>query len=221
MPSPTAVHRQVEKLTADFVGLGLCNSQNFPSLRVDGDFAEISYSGVTDLSFVLKNQPYRDMYQELVETRAYNMLMVDGAIIQLMYQFQNGELTKHRLAFFPSPDLDEYQNNAEIYELDEIYADIVYRNIIAFPIRFDFDGRQEVYQEIHHPKSHLTLGQYKNCRIPVHVPVTPYLFLSFILRNFYNTAFKKHSENITAFKDSFEECIFPAERSIFHLSYVN
>ncbi|MEX5452013.1 DUF2290 domain-containing protein, partial [Stutzerimonas stutzeri] len=83
MPSPTAVHRQVEKLTADFVGLGLCNSQNFPSLRVDGDFAEISYSGVTDLSFVLKNQPYRDMYQELVETRAYNMLMVDGAIIQL------------------------------------------------------------------------------------------------------------------------------------------
>jgi len=44
--------------------------------------------------------------------------------------------------------------------------------------------------EVTHSKSHLTLGDAKDCRIPVSAPLTPYRFLDFILRNFYQT--KKH-----------------------------
>lgn len=217
MPAPEIIRSQVERLTADFIGLGLCNSQNFPSFTTNGNLQEISYSGTGDLSVVLKNLPYQQIYEELLRTNAYNLKMLDGALVQLMYKFENGTLTRHRLAFFPSPDLTEYQNSPEIYEDDEIYADIVMRNIVVFPIRFDFDSTEGTYREIDHPKSHLTLGQYKNCRIPVNAPVTPYAFLAFLLRNFYHTAFKKHTESITAFDDTFEESIFPSEKGIGHI----
>ncbi|MDI3401046.1 DUF2290 domain-containing protein [Pseudomonas sp. V88_4] len=218
MPTPEIIRNQVARLTADFIGLGLCNSQNFPSLVTNGDLQEISYSGHGDLSIVLKNQPYQEIYEELLRTNAYNLKMLDGALVQLMYKFESGALTRHRLAFFPSPDLTEYQNNPEIYEDDEIYADIVMRNIVVFPIRFDFDSTEGTYREIEHPKSHLTLGQYKNCRIPVNAPVTPYAFLAFLLRNFYNTAFKKHTDSITPFNESFESSIFDSERAIGHIT---
>lgn len=219
MPSPGRIRHQVQRLTSDFVGLGLCNSQNFPSIKSEGGISEVSYSGMSDLSIVLKNQPYQDLYSELLRTSAYNILMLDGAIIQLMYRFKDGILVSHRLAFFPSPNLDEYQNNPDIYELDEIYADIILKNIVVFPVRFDFDSSEVVFVEQEHPKSHLTLGQYKNCRIPVTSPVTPYLFLNFILRNFYNTAYKKHSEGITLFRELFEDTIYPSEREIAHLHF--
>ncbi|AVJ25226.1 MULTISPECIES: DUF2290 domain-containing protein [Pseudomonas] len=218
MPAPEKIRTQVEKLTADFIGLGLCNSQNFPSLKSEGSLQEVSYSGTGDLSFILKNQPYQEIYNEILRTNAYNLKMLDGALIQLMYKFENGKLKCHRLAFFPSPDLTEYQNNPEIYEDDEIYADIVMRNIVVFPIRFDFDITEGTYKEIDHPKSHLTLGQYKNCRIPVSAPVTPHAFLAFLLRNFYHTAFKKHADAITIFDETFEESIYPSERLIGHFN---
>ncbi|MNB64251.1 hypothetical protein D3C87_828220 [compost metagenome] len=218
MPTPEKIRNQVERLTADFIGLGLCNSQNFPSLVTNGGLQEISYSGSGDLSIVLKNQPYQEIYDELLRTNAYNLRMLDGALVQLMYKFENGTLTRHRLAFFPSPDLTEYQNNPEIYDDDEIYADIVMRNIVVFPIRFDFDSTEGTYREIEHPKSHLTLGQYKNCRIPVNAPVTPYAFLAFLLRNFYHTAFKKHTDAITQFNEYFESSIFESERAIGHIT---
>lgn len=101
---------------------------------------------------------------------SYNMRMLDGALIHMMYRFRNNQLEAHRLAFFPSPFLGEFQNNPEIYLEDEIYAEVIMRNIVPFPLRFDFDCREEVVVEMYHPKSHLTLGQYQNCRIPVSSP---------------------------------------------------
>jgi hypothetical protein len=41
--------------------------------------------------------------------------MPDGAIIQMMYVFKNDSLERHRLTFFPSPNLEEFQNNPDIY----------------------------------------------------------------------------------------------------------
>ena len=102
-----------------------------------------------------------------------------------------------------------------IYENDEIYADILYKNIVPFPIRFDFDLSNFI--EIEHPRTHLTLGQYKNCRIPVSEPLTPELFINFILRNFYNTVFNKYSNEITVGKEHFNKTITGNEKSIFHL----
>ncbi len=218
MASPADVYKQVQTLTADLVGISLCNNQNYPSMEsYPGGYVKISFANTDNLSVVLKNRPYAEIYHELNRDNAYNLRMVDGALIQMMYRFQDGEIVAHRLAFFPSPDLLEFQNNAEIYELDEIYADIVMKNIVAAPLRFDFDSSDDVFQEIHHPRSHLTIGQYLNCRIPVSSPITPFAFLDFILRSFYNTAHRRFCTELTAFGERFSRSITINECAILYI----
>jgi hypothetical protein len=163
----------MEKLTADLVGLSLCDRQNYPYLRNLGQgYQEIGVGGGGDISCALRNVPYRDIYKELERTGTYNVRMLDGALIHMLYRFRENIVKAHRLAFFPSPFLEEFQNNPEIYLDDEIYAEVTMKNIVPFPLRFDFDCREAVVVEADHPKSHLTLGQYQNCRIPVSAPIT-------------------------------------------------
>jgi len=207
------LYTQILNITSKLILTGLSVQQNYPSIKE----GSIYISGNKNLSVALKNISYDKIYSILEEENNYNIKMIDGALIQLMYSFENNVLKKYRLAFFPSPNLEEFQNNSEIYEMDEIYADIIDKNIITTPIRFDYDP--ENYSSIDHPKSHLTIGQYTNCRIPVYAPITPNIFINFILRNFYNTAFIKFTETLN-FKSSalFENCIDDKEKKILYLA---
>jgi hypothetical protein len=213
------VHLQISSITEDLIQSGLCNDQQFPCFRITGAAAEISYSATADLSVVLKNVPYEAIYTELLKSQSYNIRMVDGALIQLMYRFYNESISSHRLAFFPAPDLAEFQNNADLYEMDELYADVIARNVVVFPLRFDFDSSDELYRELDHPRSHLTLGQYRNCRIPVSAPVTPFTFIDFVLRSFYNTAHRTYCGRIRPFKERFEATIADRETTVIHLTH--
>jgi len=207
------IYNQIQNITAKLILTGLSVQQNFPS--INNEFIYIS--GNNELSVALKNISYEEIYSVLDRENNYNVKMIDGALIQLMYSFKDAIISKHRLAFFPSPSLEEFQNNSEIYENDEIYADIIDRNIVSTPIRFDYDPSN--YLSVEHPRSHLTIGQYKNCRIPVYAPITPNIFINFILKNFYNTATIKFSDDLE-FKG---EPLFPVsidnyERKILHIS---
>lgn len=148
----------------------------------------------------------------MLSEELYNFKLIDGAIVQMMYTFNCNNLKSHRLAFFPYPRLEEYQNNPEIDDRDEIFADIIRKDIYPFPIRFDYNSNNT-----DHPSSHLTLGQYLNCRIPVSAPLTPYLFMDFILRNFYNTIYKKLTQKINFKGKSFKETITTNEKKLIHL----
>jgi len=64
--------------------------------------------------------------------------------------------------------------------------DIIEKKIVPFPLRFDYN-REDVASTHSHPYSHVTLGQYTNCRIPAYGPISPRLFMQFVLENFYNT----------------------------------
>ncbi|MCP4051350.1 MAG: DUF2290 domain-containing protein [bacterium] len=217
MITPEKIRTQVERLTIDLIECSLCEQQRFPSLRKEPPNIKKIDFGKSDLSIVLKNKSYQEIYNELLRTQAYNLKMIDGALIQLMYKFYENSLQSHRLAFFPSPYLKEFQNNPEIYEEDCIYADIIKKNIVPFPLRFDFDCREDVVIVVDHPKSHLTLGQYQNCRIPVSAPLTPSIFINFILRNFYNTAYIKYSEKISKYTKVFMNTIEILEQAITHI----
>jgi len=213
------IFNQIKEITSNLIELSLCDDHQFPSLKnLPDNFCEVSYSNNSNLSSVLKNVSYSVIYDELLSSRHYNIKMLDGALFQFMYRYKGGSLVSHRLAFFPSPVLEEYQNNPEIYEIEEIYAEILLKSIVAFPIRFDYDPSSQVNVDVHHPKSHLSLGQYKNCRIPVCAPLTPSIFVEFILRSFYNTAHRKFSEKIKKHNDVFDECISANESRILHVS---
>lgn len=213
---PKDILNQINTLTTDLISSGLCEEENFPSMkRFPNNVIEIGISAVNNSAF-LKSIPYADMYQILLRQKNYNIKMIDGALLTMQYRFIKNHLSSHRLAYFPAPDLEAFQNEPELYLDDEIYADILDRRIVTVPFRFDFDNNQKTYIPIEHPISHLTLGQYKNCRIPVSSALTPYQFLTFVIRNFYHTASLNYV--ITVFQDRFDDTIFREEQELIHVN---
>ena len=216
--TPQQTLRQINDLTQALVRLSLSNEQNFPTTHGKANAAfEISVSTAAGMSVALKNVAYRDIYLELEKARCFNIKMLDGALISLRYRFRKGAICEHSLSYFPSPDLEHFQNEPEIYLEDQVYADVVAKNIVPFPVRFDFSDDKEKFVEVHHPYSHLTLGQYENCRIPVCSPLGPLAFGGFVLRNFYNTAFRKYSEKFPNTRLAFTNTITQKERKIPHV----
>ena len=161
MKTAKMVFNQISNLTSDLVGTALCNDQ----------------------------KPDRELFYELERARSFNLKLLDGALIQLQYKFKDNLLTGHRLGFFPNPDLTSFQGNPEEYLDDEIYLDVTDPRIVVTPLRFDYDNREETVRNVEHPMSHLTIGQYQNCRIPVVRPLTPSQFITFVVRNFSTKCF--------------------------------
>jgi len=198
------------------IEVGLSVQQNWPILKTfPGNRKEIAIAGSPELTISMKDEPYWEVYEQLLEARAFHVQMIDGTLIQMLYRFEGKKLISHRLCTFPAPNLDPYDNEPKSYEEDEIYADIIAKNIVHVPMRFDYNP--DDHKEVDHPMSHLTLGQYVNCRIPVSAPVTPARFLRFLLRNFYFTAFHTNSLGMLGGNKSFEETITRLERTISHL----
>ena len=218
MSSPDQVEKQINEFVSFLVERSLVDDQNFAFRKnIRGQVAEIIFQGHEHLSVALRKRNYREIHEEMTRERAYNAKMLDGALIQMTYEFVNTTLQRHRLAFFPSPILEEFQRHPDIYFNDEIYGNITSRNIVPFHLRFDYDSREYSYKELIHPKSHLSLGQYPNCRIPVTSPMTPVRFADFVLRNFYDTKQNRYAEDLPRDNCSFPESVFPAERNIVHI----
>ena len=218
LPTPDEIVTQINRLIGQLIEVGLADRQNAAYRRGNTDAIEVTFEGAWNVAVAMKHLDYAEIYNQLIDSGAYNMVMLDGALIQLMYSYFRGALQKHRLAFFPSPSLEVFQNDPTVYTSQEIYADVVAKNIVHFPIRFDYDSSDTIFRELDHPKSHLTLGQYENCRIPVTGPLTPHRFIDFIVRNFYHTGFHQYAEKLNVSIHSFDESISPSERDIVHIS---
>jgi hypothetical protein len=185
--APICIKDDIDGLISRLIDKGICDDQNFTAIRSFGSKVDVSFSGQNPISIALGDIEYAEIYRELAKTRSYNMRLIDGALLQMMYRIEGGKLLQHRLTFYPSPILRPFQDDPEAYMRDELFIEIVQRRIVPFPLRFDFDAREGVYNDVTHPKSHLTLGDAKGCRIPVSAPLTPRWFVEFILRNFYQT----------------------------------
>jgi len=216
------IYTQVERITTDIIKTGLCDDQNFPSIRTYSEGIEEVGVNTYDNNIFLKSIPYKDMYSELCIKRTFNIKMIDGALIQMQYRFRKDKIESHRLAFFPAPDLEIFQNEPDLYLEDEIYSDILDKRVVSVPLRFDFDDGKDSYgkkisRPIIHPVSHLTIGQYKNCRIPVSSALTPYQFLKFVIMNFYNTAYTSYSSHFAEYKDCFDTTLCLEEKELVNI----
>lgn len=190
--TPREIYRQAYDLTTDLIATNLSVAQNPPTLqRSRGGVENVAFASAAPYDLILKGVPYPKIYAELERNNLYNFKLIDGALIQLLYRFKNRELIAHRVGFFPAPQFSAYDEDPELYEEDDLYADIIEEGLVRFPVRFDYNADDAVHQDVTHPKVHLTLGQYPNCRIPVSSPMSPRHFVSFILRNFYYSALQK------------------------------
>jgi hypothetical protein len=215
--TPKATVTEITTIIRKLVEASLSDQQNWPALTSVGGFDEICIPGNPPLNVAMKNIPYKDIYDAMEQGKAFHIRMLDGAFIQMCYRFSAKKIVSHRLCMFPAPELESFDNDPDIYERDELYADIVGKNIVHFPVRFDFDIDPAKHVDVRHPKSHLTLGQYPHCRIPLAAPLSPARFISFILRNFYHNAFYSAGLDSINCAYVFPDTISAHERRVSHL----
>ncbi len=212
--------KQLQEITSLLIKSSFATSYNFPTEKN----GIIVWENFKNISFALKNQPYQNLFHECIKERAYNYILIDGALIQIMYECKNNLMIKHRLAFYPNPNFERFQDSPEDYEDTyyghELFTEISEKNVITFPIRFDFDNDPNKYEEHDHSYVHASLGNYKNCRIPISRPITPNKFILFILRSFYFDKFKQHFTN-DSFKCnlSMEEYVTVDESKFIHINH--
>ena len=212
------VVREINRLIASLVESGLADDQNSAfEKRVSSKEWLVSISGVDYLGSSLKDVAYSELYESLVDSRSFNVKMLDGALIQLVYTFRDSALLRHRLAYFPSPDLVEFQNDPGLYEQERIYADVIAKSTVTVPVRFDFDARSGVPVNVWHPVSHVTIGQYEGCRIPVSAGVSPTGFFSFVLRSFYSEGTLAAGMSVPTITRLFPTAITNDERKLVHI----
>ncbi|WP_083457992.1 DUF2290 domain-containing protein [Herbaspirillum hiltneri] len=200
--TPAALLRQINALYSRAILSNLSVKQFMPTQKnssyVGGDGVVTPALLIGDLpsTSALKNIAYADIYDDINLKDAYHIKLPDGGLISFQYIFELGgeeKLIKHRLAYFPCSVLPTIEEAPELYERDELFGDILMNRIVRFPIRIDYDPKN--HKEVFHPKCHLTLGQFQECRIPIAAPVMPYVFLLFVVRNFYSRLYK-HNMNI-------------------------
>ena len=217
MSNVNSIVNQINDRIRRLVEVGLADRFQLGFLRRKGRQAEITFPNAAHVSLSLKSVEYGEVYRGLVHERTYNVKMLDGALIQMAYDFSDDRLRRHRLAFFPAPHLREFQNSPDVYLDDELHGDVIASNVVPFPLRCDYDARDSRHADVAHPKSHLTLGQYEHCRVPVSAPVTPHWFIDFLLRNFYRTPSRCYADEMPPGGATFDDSVSPAERRVVHV----
>lgn len=181
------IKRELDELIGKLVEVGLADSQNFPSETTLANKVWAVSTDGPNLAAALKKRSYANMYASQREKGTYGALLLDGAMLQFSYEGSGEKLIRHRLSYLPSPNLEPFQNDPDLYLHELHFVDIVGHQVVPVPLRFDFDARDGIAIDVVHPVSHLTLGQYQHCRLPVARPLAPTDFVTFIVQHFYST----------------------------------
>lgn len=218
MPLLDDIRAEIDRTIIHLIEIGLCEAQNFPSVRqLSNNVFEVGLSSGLHTSIPLRGLEYEKVYFSLRDRGSFNMKLLDGAFLILHYRVTSTAIIAHRLAFFPSPVLDDFQGSPEKYREDQLYADIVDKRIVPFPIRFDYLKSIEGNKVEGHPDCHLTLGQYKGCRIPVSTPLSPITFVDFIVQHFYTPVVETLWRCPRAAVSRLDSCISDSELARVHL----
>lgn len=212
--------KQIRNITNELLKNSLINEYNMCSFNQKTKSISWSAEDPLDISFVLKDSDYEDIYKTCLQKEAYSFTFIDGSLIQLMYRLdkRSKNIIAHRLAYLPNPNAEIYSNNEDFdktyYDSLDMFSEFIDKSSIPIPVRFDFDNDEALYIEGTHTYSHLTLGNYKNCRIPVSTPMTPYIFMDFILKNFYHNKYINFYDKCNT---SFDCLLSKKEENIIHL----
>ncbi len=181
------IYKDIYLITQKLSELSLLKVNNFPI--INGNL--LIWRNYKWISYELKKEDYKYIYDLIIENENYNFILLDGWIIQMMYKFSWNwkNIESHRLTYYPNINTIQLWEDPEEYE-ERIYWmrmfwDLIYKDNVSTPIRFDFNLNDPSFKEYDHSYSHLTFWWYKNCRITVSSPLTPFQFILFIIKSFY------------------------------------
>lgn len=147
---------------------------------------EVKYPTEANLSFGkkvehIKEDNYKKIFETLFSENNFSMLMLDGGIISLFYEFdQDGNVCSHCLHYFPNILIESEDD--DIYHL---FSDYEEKNILSKYVRIDF-GKLG-FQEHYHSTCHIHFSLNKDgIRIPCDSWVSPMEFYMFIMTYIYH-----------------------------------
>ena len=133
-------------------------------------------------------------YRGWIEHSGYAAVLLDGAILQISFDFSGLELVGHRLLYFPCPfDLDRsllMDATLSLVDIIDLYADPMNSNEFRLrsPVRFDYLKGDTTPG---HTPSHLTF-QWRRVRLPVSAPLSLGHFVHFVFKYFYPDLWSVH-----------------------------
>jgi len=181
--SADVVRRTIEGLSLGLLEGGIAIDMNKAICLGQPEGKTLVTWASTGISTAFTDLPFATVgeYLELVSARQFTVLLLDGALLQISYTVQGGDVIGHRLCWYPCPG-EIREEDLELASIEEIVScapigDVKCRG----PIRFDFKAGEGTDG---HSPSHLHLSEAE-CRIPVRGPLDLATFSTFVLRNFY------------------------------------
>lgn len=141
----------------------------------------------------------------------YAFKLLDGSIIQICYLFRDNKLVKQRFSYFQRPYSEDEINFLDGFDRDDRKSE----ELGLVWLRFDYDPEKGI--ELFHPKAHMTVSNFRDCRIPVSSPMTSRQFISMVVLNFYETCYEEYSKQLKKSKfleNSYPETFFKKEKNV-------
>lgn len=129
----------------------------------------------------IKEKNYKQVFESLYNDNSFSILMMDGALITLFYEFDNsGSVCSHCLQYLPNILIEN--DDDDLYHL---FSDYEIRNILSKYVRIDFG--KIGFQEHYHSACHIHFSLNKDgIRIPCDSWVSPMEFYMFIMTYIYH-----------------------------------
>lgn len=187
MPTTRAIGDQVRNALDYLRDSGLAHFTTEVSIGLN----DISWHPLNRKGVFIENfgHPTIDQYVTWLTSGDYSALLYDGSLIQVSYAIEGGEISRHRLCYFPCPyDIDRslLVEGLPAADVVELYRDT--DAVLRSPIRFDFNRRTAARG---HPASHFTVNG-NDCRIACAAPFHVMRFLDFIFRHFHMQLHSAH-----------------------------
>lgn len=148
---------------------------------------------VKDAPFITnRGDPGLEDYRAWVTAGAYSAVLFDGALLQITYDLEGGEICGHRLAYVPCPYRIDPQMLLEdpILDIIDLHAESDPTSMVLHStIRFDFDPEAAAPG---HPAAHMTINTM-DCRIACAAPWHVGRFGDFIFRHFYPRIWQRNA----------------------------
>ncbi|MCG3138943.1 MAG: hypothetical protein HJJLKODD_02815 [Phycisphaerae bacterium] len=185
-----------------------------PSLtRITSQRPATRSSRLTDFAFASI-----DEYRALLESQDYLVVLADGAVIQLSYDFRGLTLVRHRLCFYPCPyDIDPafLEEDPMLDVVDMYHTDGSGHLRLRTPLRFDFDGQHE---DEDHSATHVHM-LWAHCRCAVSGPVSIGRFSRFVFRHFYPHLWREHKFLRELKQERWDRSIRMQDEEFLHFSW--
>lgn len=177
----------------------------------EGNQEEITWSGKTGKNYMFDtSMEAKDMLVKILDSTQFLIELYDKSIFQFECIIDNEEIQKIRMAFLKKDGKIWAVEELDFIESQEVVVDEWFEKDYGMPIiiRIDYDPSE--YKDIVHSKTHMTLFNVTNCRIPMKKYFMFSEFVSFVLNTFYGVCIDKspvtYNENETISENEKRVC---------------